>query len=482
MNNRPVVIGIGAIQQKGDFKDLDEALILMEQATQKAIKDSTNVNIKNHLDEISVPKGFWKYRDPGKWIAKRNDFKNVKTSVSKIGVLQQNLLNSACNKILNGEINASLILGGESRYKMLRSQIENQKYIATELNTNPDKYIKAADDLTLKEEELELGSMAVGYYAILESAFRASSKKELKDHNRDIANLYSKFSQLASDNDKGWIDKPIEASLIEQQSKKNPLQAYPYNKYHCASWNVNQSCAIIICSESLADKLDIPISKRVYPLASSETNHMIPTLQRPDLINPIGMKLAANFILDICKENKLKVDDYDLYSCFPVAVQMFAKSLGLNSNSQMTITGGMPFAGGPLNSYVLHSTVKLISRIRERKNGLGIITGVSGMMTKQSYALWSKNPDISFTHKDFTDNAKHLEKPVEISNQQKGEGRIIGYTIIKKDGLSKAIMFLSTTNDEKRKLITSSDESIIKLMEKKEWVGKKVYFEKNQLI
>ena len=43
-------------------------------------------------------------------------------------------------------------------------------------------------------------------------------------------------------------------------------------------------------------------------------------------------------------------------------------------------------------------------------------------------------------------------------------------------------MFLSTTNDEKRKLITSSDESIIKLMEKKEWVGKKVYFEKNQLI
>ena len=109
MNNRPVVIGIGAIQQKGDFKDLDEALILMEQATQKAIKDSTNVNIKNYLDEISVPKGFWKYRDPGKWIAKRNDFKNVKTSVSKIGVLQQNLLNAACNKILNGEINASLM-------------------------------------------------------------------------------------------------------------------------------------------------------------------------------------------------------------------------------------------------------------------------------------------------------------------------------------------------------------------------------------
>jgi hypothetical protein len=33
----PVVIGISSIQQKGSFEQLDEALILMEKATQKAI-------------------------------------------------------------------------------------------------------------------------------------------------------------------------------------------------------------------------------------------------------------------------------------------------------------------------------------------------------------------------------------------------------------------------------------------------------------
>jgi acetyl-CoA C-acetyltransferase len=239
---------------------------------------------------------------------------------------------------------------------------------------------------------------------------------------------------------------------------------------------------MIICSETVADKLNIPIKKRVYPLASSETNHMIATLQRPNLIEPIGMKLAANFILDICKKHKLEIDDYDLYSCFPVAIQMFAISLGLKIDNQMTITGGMPFAGGPLNSYVLHSTVKLISKIRERKKGLGIITGVSGMMTKQSYALWSKNPDIDFIHKDFTDDAKNIEKPVEISTDTMGEGEIIGYTIIKKNTHSKAIMYLNISGGKKRKLITSSDESIIRSMEEKEWVGKKVYFKKNQLV
>ena len=139
----------------------------------------------------------------------------------------------------------------------------------------------------------------------------------------------------------------------------------------------------------------------------------------------------------------------------------------------------MPFAGGPINSFVLHSTAKLISKIRKQQKGIGIVTGVSGMMTKQSYALWSKNPDINFVYRDFTNEAKSIEKPVELSSDINGDGVIIGYTILKKDS-SKAVMYLNTS-DNKRKLITSSDKTIIKSMENEEWVGKKVYFKKDQL-
>ena len=60
---------------------------------------------------------------------------------------------------------------------------------------------------------------------------------------------------------------------------------------------------------------------------------MISTLQRPNLIEPIGMKLASEFILQICKKNNLSIDFYDLYSCFPVAIQMFAKSLEVKKRS-----------------------------------------------------------------------------------------------------------------------------------------------------
>ena len=40
MKNRPVLIGVGSLQQKGSFDELDEALILMEKVTLGAIKDS----------------------------------------------------------------------------------------------------------------------------------------------------------------------------------------------------------------------------------------------------------------------------------------------------------------------------------------------------------------------------------------------------------------------------------------------------------
>ena len=56
MKNRPVVVGIGSIQQKGAFNELDESLILMELATKKALQDTTNTKIKNYIEEISIPK------------------------------------------------------------------------------------------------------------------------------------------------------------------------------------------------------------------------------------------------------------------------------------------------------------------------------------------------------------------------------------------------------------------------------------------
>ena len=481
MKHRSVVIGVSAIQQKGDFENLDEALFLMDQAVKEALSDSGNKSIKDHIDEIRIPKGFWRYRDPGKWIAKNNDFKTIPTTyVTKIGVLQQNLINEACLKIENGEINASIILGGEARYKQLRSVIEKKEYFETKLDENPDFYIKAKEDLYGDEELEELGAMAVGYYATMETALRKNDNENIEEHQNNIASMYEEFSKVASNNEDAWLDHPYSKKEILETSKKNKMLAYPYNKLHCTSWNVNQSAALIICSEELANKLEIDNKKRVYPISSSENNHMIAIQQRPKLYESLGMIYAAKSINRMMEQLDIRLDAYDLYSCFPAAVKMFSKSLELGSELPKTITGSMPYAGGPLNSFVIHSTVKMIQKIRALEARHGLVTGVSGMMTKQSFCVWGKEYQEQFIFDDVTERAKLDEKPVELSDIAEGEGVIIGYTIIEgSEHSSKAVLYL---DDEKkhRKVVSSLDKNFINLLMEEEWVGKKVKFKEGQ--
>ena len=483
MKNRSVVIGISAIQQKGNFENLDEALHLMDKAVKEALSDSGNELVKDYIDEIRIPKGFWRYRDPGKWIARNNNFKNIPTTyVTKIGVLQQNLINEACQKIETGEINASIILGGEARFKQLRAVIEKKEYFETKLDENPDFYIKAKEDLYGDEELAELGAMAVGYYATMETAIRKNDGEGIEEHQNNIALMYEEFSKIASENKDGWLNHPYAKEEILETSKKNKMLAYPYNKLHCTSWNVNQSAAMIICSEELANELEIDNKKRVYPISSSENNHMIAIQQRPKLYESLGMTYAANSINKMIERLDIKLDAYDLYSCFPAAIKMFTKSIGLDSEIPKTVTGSMPYAGGPLNSFVIHSTVKMIQKIRALEVEYGLITGVSGMMTKQSFCVWGKEYKEHFIFDDVTERAKLDESPIELSNISEGKGEIIGYTIIEgSENAAKAVLYL---DDEKkhRKVVSSMDKNFINLLMEEEWVGKILKFKDGQAI
>ena len=482
MKNRPVLVGIGSLQQKGSFAELDEALILMEKVTLEAIEDTQAPEIKRYIDEIQIPKGYWAYRDPGKWIAEKHGFPKAKTSVTKIGVLQQNLINSACQKIVNGDIRASLIVGGEARFKIIQALKEGLVFEEMRLTVNPDHYVKAKEDLYISEEIDALGMMAVGYYAIIESAIRYKNKRTLKEHEKFLGDSYERFSKIAAQNPHAWNQNAFTSEEIQTSSPKNQRIAYPYNKLHNSSWNVNQASALILTSEEIANKLGIPNSQRVYPLVSSETNHMIGVIQRPDLTNPIGLQLATDYLLETAANNQIYPSLYELYSCFPVAVQLFAEALKVPDNIDKTITGGMPFAGGPLNNYMLHATAQMLMKIREHTNEIGLITGVSGMMTKQALAIWGKDPLMDFESKDVTKEAEKIEIPVPMSNLEKGSARIIGCTALYEKLNPLKAVFYAEDSQGHRLVLTSNEEKIIKQAEEEECIGIETNFSNKQVL
>ena len=53
------------------------------------------------------------------------------------------------------------------------------------------------------------------------------------------------------------------------------------------------------------------------------------------------------------------LDMVDVYSCFPVAVQIASRELRLDTSKPLTVTGGLTWSGGPLNNYVMNSIVRM---------------------------------------------------------------------------------------------------------------------------
>ena len=154
---------------------------------------------------------------------------------------------------------------------------------------------------------------------------------------------------------------------------------------------------------------------------------------------------------------------------------MFQKELD-NSECFPTITGGMSFAGGPLNSYVLQSTAQLLKAIRKNEFSCGLITGVSGMFTKQSGCIWSKNKAKPYLNFDVTQEIIDKEIPVPISQNRIGVASIVGYTVLPTDNnMLTAVVYAEDKSG--RKILKSLDKSFIQSLMEEEWVGKEIHFE-----
>ena len=85
---------------------------------------------------------------------------------------------------------------------------------------------------------------------------------------------------------------------------------------------------------------------------------------------------------------------FDLYSCFPSAVEIGCKEMGLAEDDPrgLTVTGGLPYFGGPGNNYVTHSIAEMMNRVRANPGMRGMVTANGNYVTKQSGGIYSTTP------------------------------------------------------------------------------------------
>lgn len=168
------------------------------------------------------------------------------------------------------------------------------------------------------------------------------------------------------------------------------------------------------------------------------------------------------------------VDLVDLYSCFPIAVEMIAQEIGLPLDPARppTITGGMSFAGGPFNNYVLQSTCRMAELIRAGHGNTGLVSCVSGVLNKVGFGLWGRNATpVTFQSIDVSAEVAAQSPMVPVVGPCDCGGRVAGYTVVhERDGLSRALI-LADTDTSARTLAWSTDAALVARLAHEEFCG-----------
>ena len=147
-----------------------------------------------------------------------------------------------------------------------------------------------------------------------------------------------------------------------------------------------------MCSVERARSLGVPSDRWVFPQAGSDAHDTPFVSNRRDFRSSPAIQAAGPAALRLAGVDVDDVAHVDLYSCFPSAVQIAAAELGLSLDRPLTITGGLSFAGGPWNNYVMHSIATMVDRLREDAGSVGLITANGGFVTKHAFGVYATSP------------------------------------------------------------------------------------------
>lgn len=473
---QPVLVGIGTCMQREDvLARSKEPIDLMLEAVRRAGMDAGSEHLLSGVGHIAVPKGRWRYRNPAGEIARNIGADAATTVLASVGVLQQSLIGDACRRIAKGEIDSALIAGADAGHRIACAKKMGERAGERQQDDAPDVHLEPEEELLHPAELLAGLRMPVALYAILESAWRAKNGLTVDAHRAQLGAMYQRFSEVAAGNPEAWRRKPLDAQEIIQASERNPMLAFPYTRLHCATWNVDQAAALLICSAGHAQALGIAQSQWVYASASSESNHMVPVSARADLAACVGARLAGRAALAAAGITASQLDLVELYSCFPIAVEAYAQELGIPLTRDLTVTGGMPFAGGPFNNYALQATCRMAALLREGRGPdrrVGLVSSVSGLLTKQGFGVWASQPGVTgFAFDDVSSDTALQVATKEVISAFKGRAVVAGYTVLHDKGQAPRALVLADTNTGCRALAWSEDPALTLRMEQSECCG-----------
>ena len=319
-------------------------------------------------------------------------------------------------------------------------------------------------------------------YPIFESAMAARAGRTLDEQRAWLGRLMAPFTaEAARHPDQAWFPSGRTPEELSTVTPANRMVCEPYTKLLNSILTVDMAAAFVIMAAEVAQDLRIPRDRWVFSWASASCNDVYFPAQRPDLSRSAGIRAAGSEMLAAAGIGIDDVSWFDLYSCFPAAVEAAIDALGLHTTDPrgFTVTGGLPYHGGPGNNYVSHSIVEIARRCRADPEGVGMVSGLGWYITKHSIGLWSaapppkgwQAPDMSHSQASIDSSTLQV---VEASTTG-GTARIDGYTVVHdRDAGPVSVPVFASTPGGHRVVARSDDPELAAAMSGGMFVGHEI--------
>jgi acetyl-CoA C-acetyltransferase len=477
----PVIVGVGQVTHRAHgLDDAREPVDLMAEAVERAAADA-KLRAVPAADVVRVVNLLtWPYRDPARFLAARLGLSPRETGYTTAGGnTPQSLLNLTAAEIQRGELDVAVLAGGEAWRTRQRAQRSGATITWDKLPRGTDPGRLIGTDLAMNApEELARGIvMPVQIYPLFESALRAAAGHEPEAHLVAVSELWARFSAVAAANPYAWMQEAKSAEEIRTPGPDNRMIGLPYPKYMNSNNDVDMAAALLVCSLDAARRLGVPDDRWVFPLAGTDCHEIPFVSHRHGLADTPAIRAGGERALALAG---LGIDDVgviDLYSCFPSAVQAGASALGIGLDRQLTRTGGLSFAGGPWNNYVMHAIATVVGDLRERPGAAGFVWGNGGFLTKHAFGVYSTHPpDGGFRYEHPQDEIdrrprRALARPEDAA----GPAVIEAYTVMHdRDGHPETAIAACLLPDGRRAWGLSRDLHVAGALCAGEWVGRHV--------
>jgi len=406
-DDTPVLVGCGDLTDTETPAEAGRSPFeLMAEAARKAVADTGAAGIAGLIDTVAVPRLFSdstaRYAtrlgtstNPPMSAAKRLGIAPARCIYTQVGGnTPQTLVNRFAAAIAGGEMRAALIVGAEA----LRTQLAVER-AGLEISWAEDPggtpEVIGSDRPGWSAHERDHGlNGAIAFYPLIENALRGRRGRTVEAHLRSMAGLMARLARVAADNPRATRRRGCTAERLARIDEGNRWIGFPYPRLMNANVFVDQAAALIMTSVGTARELGIPSSRWVFLHGHADcTDHWYLT-DREHLDRSPAIRLGAAAALEMAGCGVDDLAALDLYSCFPSAIEVACEELGIAENDPrgVTVTGGLPYFGGPGNNYVTHSIAEMVRRVRAAPGRFGLVSGNGFYLTKHAFGIYSTAP------------------------------------------------------------------------------------------